>query len=127
MSCGRATNSVTKCCGTRWSGWSTPSRMTPGSRQLPRELRQPTPPRQSITTRTRVSRTQNQNRRGSNDRFGQDMTTPGRRGVPRAAGQDEIKRVPRKLLAENHPDRTPDNKPAEDRYKAVSEAKEVLT
>jgi molecular chaperone DnaJ len=48
-------------------------------------------------------------------------------GVSPDASQDEIKRVARKLLAENHPDRNPDNKPAEDRYKAVSEAKEVLT
>ena len=48
-------------------------------------------------------------------------------GVSPDASQDEIKRVARKLLAENHPDRNPDNKTAEDRYKAVSEAKEVLT
>jgi molecular chaperone DnaJ len=48
-------------------------------------------------------------------------------GVAPDAGQDEIKRVARKLLAENHPDRNPDNATAEDRYKAVSEAKEVLT
>ena len=48
-------------------------------------------------------------------------------GVSPDAGQDEIKRVARKLLAENHPDRNPGNKAAEDRYKAVSEAKEVLT
>src|SRR5271166_474124 len=48
-------------------------------------------------------------------------------GVASDAGQDEIKRVARKLLAENHPDRNPGNKTAEDRYKAVSEAKEVLT
>jgi molecular chaperone DnaJ len=48
-------------------------------------------------------------------------------GVSPDASQDEIKRVSRKLLAENHPDRNPDDKPAEDRYKAVSEAKEVLT
>jgi molecular chaperone DnaJ len=48
-------------------------------------------------------------------------------GVSPDASQDEIKRVARKLLAENHPDRNPDDKPAEDRYKAVSEAKEVLT
>src|ERR1700689_698565 len=48
-------------------------------------------------------------------------------GVSSDASQDEIKRVARKLLAENHPDRNPDNKAAEDRYKAVSEAKEVLT
>jgi molecular chaperone DnaJ len=48
-------------------------------------------------------------------------------GVSPDATQDEIKRVARKLLAENHPDRNPGNKAAEDRYKAVSEAKEVLT
>jgi molecular chaperone DnaJ len=48
-------------------------------------------------------------------------------GVASDAGQDEIKRVARKLLAEHHPDRNPDNQAAEDRYKAVSEAKEVLT
>src|SRR6201997_2193197 len=48
-------------------------------------------------------------------------------GVASDADQDEIKRVARKLLAENHPDRNPGNKSAEDRYKAVSEAKEVLS
>src|ERR1700733_14716655 len=48
-------------------------------------------------------------------------------GVTSDASQDEIKRVARKLLAENHPDRNPDNAAAEERYKAVSEAKEVLT
>jgi molecular chaperone DnaJ len=48
-------------------------------------------------------------------------------GVSPDASQDEIKRVARKLLAENHPDRNPGNKAAEDRYKTVSEAKEVLT
>src|ERR1700735_4045957 len=48
-------------------------------------------------------------------------------GVGPDARQDEIKRAARKLRAENQPDRSPDNKAAEDRYKAVSEAKEVLT
>src|ERR1700742_3781104 len=48
-------------------------------------------------------------------------------GVSSDASQDEIKRVARKLLAENHPDRNPDNAGAEERYKAVSESKEVLT
>ncbi|MGA7050548.1 MAG: molecular chaperone DnaJ [Mycobacterium sp.] len=47
-------------------------------------------------------------------------------GVSSGATPDEIKRAARKLLAENHPDRNPGNKAAEDRYKAVSEAKEVL-
>src|ERR1700753_1738362 len=48
-------------------------------------------------------------------------------GVTSDASQDEIKRVARKMLAESHPDRNPDNPAAEERYKAVSEAKEVLT
>jgi molecular chaperone DnaJ len=48
-------------------------------------------------------------------------------GVSSDASQDDIKRVARKLLAQNHPDRNPDNAAAEDRYKAVSEAKEVLS
>src|SRR5271156_6124058 len=48
-------------------------------------------------------------------------------GASSDAGQDEIKRVARKLLAENHPDRNPDTPAAEERYKAASEAKEVLT
>jgi molecular chaperone DnaJ len=47
-------------------------------------------------------------------------------GVSSDAGDDEIKRVARKLLAENHPDRNPNNPEAEERYKAVGEAKDVL-
>ncbi|MGV0836275.1 molecular chaperone DnaJ [Mycolicibacterium thermoresistibile] len=48
-------------------------------------------------------------------------------GVSSDASQDEIKRASRRLLAELHPDRNPNNPAAEERYKAVSEAKEVLT
>ncbi len=48
-------------------------------------------------------------------------------GVSPDASPEDIKRTARKLLADNHPDRNPDDKAAEDRYKAVSEAKEVLT
>lgn len=48
-------------------------------------------------------------------------------GVSSTATQDEIKKAARKLLAENHPDRNPGNQAAEDRYKAVSEAKDVLS
>ena len=43
-------------------------------------------------------------------------------GVASDAGQDEIKRAARKILAENHPDRNPGNSVAEERYKAASEA-----
>src|SRR6476661_7308102 len=48
-------------------------------------------------------------------------------GVSSDASADEIKRVARKLQAQYHPDRNPDDKAAEERYKAVSEAKSVLT
>ncbi|MGZ8812824.1 MAG: DnaJ domain-containing protein, partial [Mycobacterium sp.] len=48
-------------------------------------------------------------------------------GVASDATEQDIKRAARKLLAENHPDRNPGNQAAEDRYKAVSEAKEVLS
>ncbi|MGY4710921.1 molecular chaperone DnaJ [Mycolicibacterium sp. CBM1] len=48
-------------------------------------------------------------------------------GVSSDATEDEIKRVARKLLAENHPDRNPDDKAADERYKEVGEARDVLT
>ena len=48
-------------------------------------------------------------------------------GVSSDASDDEIRRVAKKLLAENHPDRNPDNPAAEDRYKEVGEARDVLT
>ena len=48
-------------------------------------------------------------------------------GVSSDASDDEIKRVAKKLLAENHPDRNPDNPAAEERYKEVGEARDVLT
>ena len=47
-------------------------------------------------------------------------------GVSSDAKDDEIKRVARKLLAENHPDRNPNDPAAEERYKAIGEAKDVL-
>jgi molecular chaperone DnaJ len=48
-------------------------------------------------------------------------------GVSSDASDDEIKRVAKKLLAENHPDRNPNNPAAEERYKEVGEARDVLT
>ncbi len=48
-------------------------------------------------------------------------------GVSSDADDDEIKRVAKKLLAENHPDRNPNNPAAEERYKEVGEARDVLT
>jgi DnaJ-class molecular chaperone len=47
-------------------------------------------------------------------------------GVPRTAGADEIRKAFRKLAKQHHPDTNPDNKTAEDRFKQVSQAFDIL-
>lgn len=47
-------------------------------------------------------------------------------GVSRSASKDEIKRAFRKLAAKHHPDRNPDDKAAEERFKEINEAYTVL-
>jgi len=47
-------------------------------------------------------------------------------GIARGASEDEIKKAYRKLALEFHPDRNPDNKEAEAKFKEATEAYEVL-
>ncbi len=48
-------------------------------------------------------------------------------GVSKTASVDELKSVYRKLALQFHPDRNPDNKEAEDKFKEAAEAYEVLS
>lgn len=48
-------------------------------------------------------------------------------GVERNASQDEIKKAYRKLAMQYHPDRNPDDKQAEEKFKEANEAHQVLS
>jgi molecular chaperone DnaJ len=48
-------------------------------------------------------------------------------GVPRTANEKEIRSAYRKLARQHHPDLNPGDKSAEDRFKEINEAHEVLT
>ena len=47
-------------------------------------------------------------------------------GVPRNASAEEIRKAYRKLAMQYHPDRNPDDKQAEERFKEINEAYQVL-
>ena len=48
-------------------------------------------------------------------------------GISRSASDDEIKKAYRKLAMKHHPDRNPDNPKAEENFKEVKEAYEILS
>lgn len=48
-------------------------------------------------------------------------------GVAKTASADEIKKAYRKLAMKHHPDRNPDDKAAEEKFKEASEAYEILS
>ena len=48
-------------------------------------------------------------------------------GVPKNASKDDVKKAYRRLAIQNHPDKNPGDKAAEERFKEATEAYEVIS
>src|SRR5260370_23961556 len=47
--------------------------------------------------------------------------------VTRSAGEEDLKKAYRRLAVQYHPDRNPGDKPAEEKFKEINEAYQVLS
>ena len=47
-------------------------------------------------------------------------------GVSKSVSQDELKKAYRKVAMKYHPDRNPDNKEAEEKFREITEAYKIL-
>src|SRR4051794_4158158 len=113
--CGRVSAAATGCCGRRWS--RSPIRSTPLRRNRPKPL--PTSHRPDPTARERGRPV------STRDFIEKDYYAV--LGVPQDADASAIKKAYRQLARDLHPDKNPGNTEAENRFKEVSEAYDVLS
>ena len=71
-------------------------------------------------------REEQRDQRGA-DRYGEARLLRGPRASRRTRRDDDIKKAYRKLAMKHHPDRNPDNKEAEEKFKEAKEAYEMLS
>src|SRR3954454_10411761 len=127
--CGRVSGAATACCARRWSPSPIRMRRPPSPRRPHRR-----PPPRSLPTRRTAARPP-ADRRPTDHERGRPMSTRdfiekdyyGALGVPQDADAAAIKKAYRKLARDLHPDKNPGDTEAENRFKEVSEAYDVLS